>query len=443
MVLPMKPRHLLALSSSLLLAACGGTEGGEGDDVEPGDGPTYYQDVKRIVDAKCMGCHSDTGIAPFALGTYAQVRERGPDAELYVTAGLMPPWPPNPDCNEYFADRSLSEEQKELFSAWVEAGMREGDPDNEAPPLDVEVSGMSRVDMTMEMAQEYTPQTTADNPDDYRCFVMPFPNTMTATQFVTGFRAAPGNPKVVHHVIAFYAAPNEVAQYQALDDNEAGDGYTCFGGSGGASRVMLGGWAPGSLGTDFPAGTGLRIEPGSAVVMQVHYNVMAAGALPDRTAVELRLDDSVDTVAEIMPWANPQWLNANGMRIPAGEEDAMHSFQFDASLFMGGDFTIYSAASHQHSLGSRNKVTIERGDTGASECLLQIDNWDFSWQGAYGLREPVQFRAGDQMKVECHWDNSPENQPMIGGEQMPPQDVYWGESTTEEMCLAFFYVTRN
>ncbi len=439
----MKPRaaHLLALSSLLLAAACGGTQDG-GDDVGT-DAPTYFQDVKPIVDARCMGCHADAGIAPFALGTYAEVKEHGAEAELNVSAGLMPPWPPNPDCNEYFADRSLTDEQKATFSAWVEAGMPEGDPANEAPPLEVETVGMSRVDMTMEMTREYTPQTEPDYPDEYRCFVMPFPESMSATQFVTGFRAAPGNPKVVHHVIAFYASPAQVAQYQALDEAEAGDGYTCFGGSGGASRVMLGGWAPGSMGQDFPAGTGLQVEPGAAVVMQVHYNVLTAGAEPDRTAIELRLDDSVEKVAEIMPWANPQWLDSDAMRIPAGDADATHSFAFDATLFMGGEFTIYSAATHQHSLGSHNKLTIERGDSGASDCLLQVDNWDFHWQGSYGLREPVQFRPGDQMKVECHWDNSPENQAMVGGELVPPQDVYWGESTTEEMCLGFFYVTRD
>ena len=28
--------------------------------------PTYYQDVKRILDARCAGCHYTGGIAPFA-----------------------------------------------------------------------------------------------------------------------------------------------------------------------------------------------------------------------------------------------------------------------------------------------------------------------------------------------------------------------------------------
>src|SRR5262249_28789632 len=160
--------------------------------------------------------------------------------------------------------------QIDLFKAWVEGGRAMGDAANPGPPLVVEHTQMSRVDVTLPMPVAYTPQTTPDYPDEYRCFVVPW--TGTTSQFVTGFRAVPGNPKVVHHVIAFYAAPNQVAEYQQLDDNEAGPGYTCFGGSGGPSRVWLGAWAPGSQGSDMPPGTGLQVEPGSAIILQVHYN---------------------------------------------------------------------------------------------------------------------------------------------------------------------------
>lgn len=429
------PRYL---ALPLALAACGNDAGGGGDDVVD-DAPTYYQDVKPIVDAKCAGCHNAEGIAPFTLESFEDVADHGPVAQLAIEQGIMPPWPPNPDCNDYLADRSLTDEQKALFAAWVEGGMLEGDPADPAPPLDVEDTGLSRVDLELGMAAPYTTTATAAYPDEYRCFVIPLPESITTTQYVTGFRAVPGSAKVVHHVIAYYASPAELAEYQALDAAEDGDGYTCFGGSGGPSRVMLGGWAPGGLGNDFPDGTGLQIEPGSAVILQLHYNIDAGVIEPDQSEVWLKLDDTVDQVAQILPWANPQWLNGS-MPIPAGEEDVMHAFQFDASVFLGGAFTIYSAASHQHQLGSRNKVSIERGG-GASDCLLQIDDWDFHWQGSYGLREPVRFEQGDQLRVECHWDNSPENQPIVDGELQPPQDANWGEGTGDEMCVAFFYVT--
>jgi hypothetical protein len=432
------PRSWVSASPLLLAAACGGEPTAAPD---ASTAPTYFQDVKPIVDAKCGTCHNPDGIAPFGLTTYAELFEVGGVALQNIELGLMPPWPANPDCNDYHADRSLTDAQKAVFAAWVEAGMPEGDPANPGAPLDVEQVGLSRVDLALTMDQAYTPRTTADGPDDYRCFVLPFPaDVVDTTKYITGFRAAPGNPKVVHHVIAFYAGPDALAEFQQLDAADEGDGYTCFGGTGGSGRPeMIGGWAPGGLGYDFPAGTGLEVEPGSAVIMQVHYNVVAAGAEPDQTAVEMKLDDAVDRVAQVQPWTNPQWVNGSGMTIPAGETDVVHAFEFDPTVVLGGEFTLYTASMHQHNLGSANRASVVRAD-GGDQCLLQIDDWNFHWQGSYALREPVQVRPGDMLRVECHWDNSPENQPIVGGEQMPPKDVAWGEGTGDEMCIGFFYV---
>ena len=33
-------------------------------------------------------------------------------------------------------------------------------------------------------------------------------------------------------------------------------------------------------------------------------------------------------------------------------------------------------------------------------------------------------------------------QPTIDGQQQMPKDVYWGEGTTDEMCLGGFYMTQ-
>ena len=92
-----------------------------------------------------------------------------------------------------------------------------------------------------------------------------------------------------------------------------------------------------------------------------------------------------------------------------------------------------------HGLGTSGRLEIQR-ENGDTECLLQIDDWNFHWQGSYGLRAPVTFNRGDKLRVECHWDNTVGNQPVVGGQPRTPADVYWGEGTTDEMCLGVFYV---
>jgi hypothetical protein len=423
--------------AGLGLVACGGGGGDDGgDDGMPTD-VTYYQDVKPIFDAKCVNCHSADGIAPFPLDTYADVFESAGAIREAVATGLMPPWPPDPTCNDYFGNRSIDDAQKQLIDDWVAGGALEGDAANPAAPLDVENVQLSRVDLELGMVEAYTTSATATAPDDYRCFVLPWPET--TTKYVTGFRARPGDTKLVHHVIAFHAQPGQVAQYQQLDDGEAGPGYTCFGGSGGPSIDMIGSWVPGTLGSDFPAGTGLEILPGSAVILQIHYNVNASPAVPDVTTLEMKLDNTVARRARTLPFTNPSWLSGQNMRIPAGNPDVMHTVQFDPSILIDlSEYDIYAAGLHMHQLGTR--AVLERVRGGERACLLEIDDWNFHWQGGYGLRTPVRFQPGDEIRIECHWDNSPENQPYVGGVQQAPRDVYWGEGTRDEMCLGGMYV---
>ena len=282
-------QRVLVFALAFVIAGCGSDGGVETD--SGATGLTYYKDVKPIIDAKCATCHVEGGVAPFALTSYALVKPQAGVAMLALQDGTMPPWKANRDCNEYHGDFSLTDTQQQTIIDWVLADAPEGDPNNEGQALPDTRETLSRVDETLSMAQPYTPQLS---PDDYRCFLIPWPEKFTSTKYVTGFRAAPGNFKVVHHVIAYLAAPNEVSTYEDLDAQESGPGFTCFGGSGGPAQQWIGGWAPGNLGSDFPAGTGIAVEPGSMIVLQVHYNTTAGEISPDATSIEVKLDDSVD-----------------------------------------------------------------------------------------------------------------------------------------------------
>ena len=44
---------------------------------------------------------------------------------------------------------------------------------------------------------------------------------------------------------------------------------------------------------------------------------------------------------------------------------------------------------------------------------------------------------GDSVRLRCTYDNRAANQPSIGGQQLTPADVKWGEGTRDEMCLLY------
>lgn len=430
-----------ALAIAALLAGCGddgANPTGDGATTGGNDAAlTYFRDVKPILDAKCVGCHQPGAIAPFDFTdpqTVVSVREAIGNA---VTAGTMPPWPPADGCTEYLGDRSLDAGQIETIAAWVDSGGALGDPTDEGQPLPTGPAyGLSRVDHTLTMTSAYTP---GPQPDDYRCFVIDWP-TDTQT-FVTGLRLSAGEPRLVHHAIVYVTGPDEAEAVQALADADAEPGYDCFGGPG-AAAGWLGVWVPGAVGGDFPATTGVRVEPGSKVVLQIHYAANPEG-LSDQTSVDISVAPQVGREAWIQPWMDPAWFAPEGLTIAAGDPAARVSTALDPAFFIGGGepLTMHTAGLHMHLLGTQGRLAIERAD-GAQECLLEIPRWDFSWQGAYALAEPKVLQLGDRIRIECQWDNSAENQPLIDGQPTTPTDTVWGEGTLDEMCLGAFYLSK-
>lgn len=415
--------------------------------------PTYYADIKPIVDVKCANCHTSGSIGPFALTTAEQVvfmKDAMVDA---VVNRRMPPWPPSTNSADLQADRSLSEAQIDLISRWSAAGAPLGDPSDYVAPTE-QPPTLSRVDLEVALPEPYLP---TEGPDDYRCFVLDWPHE--TTKYVTGIGVKPGEASIVHHVVLFYAQPNAVPTFDAYDAADPGPGYTCFGGprgddpaiQGPAGYRILGGWAPGSLGSDMPPGTGIEVPPGVKLVLQMHYNLAHGTGGADQTKIALRLDDKVEKTAFTMPWLNPDWVKNSSMLIPAGEADVKHEYQFDAvlgaSLFTKNAITtdkpisLYGVGLHQHMRGKSISMSLVRPDADP-EMLVDIPKWDYHWQAPYTLAEPRTVEPGDALHLQCHFDNSAENQPLTNGVKMPPQDLNWGEGTDDEMCLGWLYITQ-
>ncbi|MFO0602933.1 MAG: monooxygenase [Polyangiales bacterium] len=398
--------------------------------------PTYWAHVAPILQERCTQCHVAGGLGPFPLTTYAEARDHADLASAAVTAGTMPPWMPSNSCRPLQHVRTLSDADVTTLQRWAATGAAEGDRGSFVARPGAPEMLPAQPSLTVQPVESYTPH--AERLDDYHCFVMD--PALTESRDLVGVRFQPGEPRIVHHVIVYEIKTAALAALQRLDDAEAGPGYTCFGGPGiGAQRNIqfVAGWAPGGPPLRMPTGTGIRLSPGSRLVMQVHYNQANGRGLTDRTRTELFFSDApVPRVAYVIPLAQTDFT------VPAGARDttveaSVRLRQYGVPL----NATVYGLAPHMHTLGTAVSVDITRAGADASECLVDIPRWNFHWQQFYLFQDPVRVTPDDTIRLRCRYDNTAARQPVVDGVPQAPRDVHWGEGTFDEMCINFFYAT--
>jgi mono/diheme cytochrome c family protein len=451
--------------------------------------PTWAA-VAPVFAEKCAGCHTPGGIAPFSLRSAQSAKAHANGILVMTQLGRMPPWMPGHDSPAYLGQsrRILSTAEKQLIARWVRGGARIGTGRSVVPPPSA--SKAPGTPMTLTPAKPYLPKAAVGGLDDYHCFLLE-PN-LAHDAYVTSAVIKPQQAGIVHHVILFEASGDNAVDARRLNKASGGNGWTCFGGpglsethpsAGSASNDRLGAppwiaaWVPGHATNDTPAGTGVLVHTGAAIVMQVHYNLIHK-AKRDRSRAVLRF----------LPTSEAKLTPLNTILIPAPVElpcprgvqsrlcsrdvavqEEIKKYGYDAALIPSGllyicgkslaDFPtspppvrslttgcdrrvtrplrIYGVAGHMHTRGYDIRIQLN------GRTLLHIPRWNFHWQDAYYLAKPVDANVGDTIRVTCKFDNSAVKQPLVNGKLLKPRYVLWGEGTTDEMCLGLLQAANR
>jgi hypothetical protein len=390
-------------------------------------GPTFSNEVVRVFQNRCQSCHHPGDIAPFSLMTFADAAPHADAIKFMTQTRQMPPWKPSPACGDFADPRVLSQDEIDLIAKWVDNGAPEGNA-SDLPAAKTFDGGwaLGQPDLVLSYPESYTPPVTRDT---YRCF--PIPTNLPADSYVSAIDIKPGDRKTVHHVIAYIDTGDGS---KTLDDGEAGAGYTCFGGPGFAitsGSATLGGWAPGARPSLLPDDVALSLPAQSRVVLQVHYHPQGIKAVADQTQIGIYYaKKKPDKIVRILPLINQTFT------IPPNDPNyKVTTTPFSAFL----PVHLYLIAPHMHLLGRKMHVSATLPG-GAEQCLVNIDDWDFNWQGMYQFSKPVAIPLNTKLALEAYYDNSTEN---WRNPNNPPKAVSWGEQTTDEMCIAFIGFTLD
>lgn len=389
--------------------------------VGAGGAVTFNRDIAPILFTNCSECHRPGESAPFPLLNYEDASRHARQIAAVTGSRFMPPWHPVEGFGHFRNERRLTDNQMALIQQWVDNGKPEGDTNDRlaAPPFP-EGWRLGKPDLVLRMREPF--ELGAAGPDVHQHFVIP--TGLRRNRLVTAVEFRPGNPRVAHHA-SFYVDTSGAGRQ--LQERSPGVGYGSFAGPGFPNVGALRSWLPGMSPQRLPDGCGQPLQAHSDLVLEVHYQ-RSGKAETDQSTVGIHFADpsARQLVKEI------QVLNMV-LEIPAGAARYHHR----ATYTLPVDAILLDAAPHMHLLGREMKATATRPD-GAVEPLIWIRDWDFNWQGQYLYAQPIRLPRGTRIDVDAWYDNSAEN-PL--NPHSPPQTIYWGNDTTDEMGVCHFRYT--
>jgi len=367
---------------------------------------TYSSHVAAILNTNCVFCHRNGQIAPFPLTTYDEAVGWAEMMREVVNENRMPPWHADPSVGHFGNDARLSDRDKQLLNAWVDAGAPQGDPNSvPAAPKFAEGWQIPKPDQIFYMADKPYVVPASGTIEYQRFTVDP---GWTEDKWIGAMECVPGNPAVVHHIIVYVIPP----------------GVTPSGQAGRLRSNWLGAFAPGLRQAPLPEGYARYVQKGSKLLFEMHYTANGSEQ-PDRSYVGFVFADPKQVKKEVAV------QNAGNFTFKIPPHDP--NYEVQSEYHFRHNTLLLSMAPHMHVRGKDFRYELLYPD-GKRESVLWIPRYDFGWQTSYELAEPKLLPKGTKMICTAHFDNSEDNL----ANPDPTREVGWGEQTWEEMMFGWF-----
>lgn len=362
---------------------------------------TYHRDITRFIRKRCVSCHreGEPGAELFSeFDSYETVASMSKVMLARIEHRLMPPWHATTEEPSWFGgfknDPRLSDDEIDLFRAWVERGCPPGDPKDAPPASDGESSDEWKIgepDFVFQMPEAYQVPTSRLNEYQYYRVAANFPED----RYIQAIEMRPGNKSVVHHMAAIIGpATNEpLTGTKAL--------LRLYGVTGDKVR-KVGDWIAGDPfnARTYPDGYALKLPAKHDIFFEMHYTPTGQEEKPDISKMGIIwADEKPEHVL------HTKIFNRKRIRLRPhdGHVEKVNYYQFPH------DVLIYALAPHMHFRGKDftiYRVTDPQTDQEKRQLILRISAYDFNWQRTYELERPILLQAGEALYSVTHFDNS-------------------------------------
>lgn len=379
---------------------------------------TYHRDIRPIIEARCIGCHTKDGAGGFALDSWAAVDQVKSAIIPVVKTRRMPPWTADDtSCTKLRNSQRLTDAQLKLFSDWQAGGFAQGEPSEFVALAEPPKAVLGEPTLIVKP----TPATLRAGDEWYAC--QQTDGNFTEDTWITALDVVPEHTEYVHHAIVSVGG----GSCSAL----------------GTTAENIYSFRPGSRTVVFDPGDAMLLRAGSTIAIQYHFNTKFAPAgmtLPtDQSPLRLwTLPKGQRPERAVVRMAHHNF----SINIPVNAVDQKVS----ATSAIGSEYTqpgaeIIGMSPHMHYLGQTFRETLI-GRDGTSTCLIDIPDWEQDWQLDY-MFEPsayIEVSSGARVSQDCVYSNRTEDQGVgPDGKPFTPQHTTFGEDTRQEMCLGYIW----
>lgn len=361
---------------------------------------SYAEEVAPILEAKCVSCHQEGSIAPFAMDRYEVVKGFAPMIRESIRTDRMPPWDADAHVGKFKDDASLTPEQTKTLINWIEAGAPRGEG---ADPLAAERRvapewPLGEPDMVVEIP---TYQIPASGVVDYQYPIVE--NPLTEGKWVKASTAKVSQRQAVHHILSGLLPKGKTFE----------DSMEALGGT-------VGGYTVGMESVVQPDDIGVYIPADQDFGYQMHYTPFGKEVVSaEKIGLYFYEEDELPTYRMRETALVDQFI-----KLPPfdGNHKEVAYFEFPA------DAILHTAVVHAHYRGTYSKLELQKPGE-EPEVILNVPFYDFNWQRMYEFEEPLDIPAGSKLIATYIYDNSARNP----ANPDPSKEVTWGDQSFEEM----------
>jgi hypothetical protein len=368
------------------------------------DSISYANEIVPILKERCVSCHMEGGIAPFAMTNHQMVQGWSPMIREVLYTKRMPPGQID---NEYVHDfrdvAHITVEETQKLVQWIDNGAQNSDGTDPLAEYKPELVkwAYGEPDLLYKIPAQQIPATGVQ---DYRNIALPL--NLEEDVWVKAIEFEAGDPTVLHHIIAFAYGPDGVNQFEILNQG-----------------IGLGAYAPGNEVNTYPEDAGFPLKAGGGLMLQLHYTTSGRETV-DESEIALYLWDE-------KPERTVLGGSAADLEINIPPFEARHEMVATAKFRKNSYLTMLGPHMHYRGYDANFKLVYPDGRT---EEILNVPNYQFNWQKVYDFEEPKFVPEGTEMVFTGTFDNSEMN-PFNPD---PSQTLTWGEQTWQEMFFGFY-----